>query len=308
MPVNAFMKLQQRRKRRVQAKGLRGRARAGLEIQSWDWEIEAESRLDQRRRRGRRQAEPGQAELRALFRQVVAGDHAVHLPRQVVRPAELNMCKMTGAPIPEQYFKMMMKNAYITKVSNSGTEEGNVTQKVECVQGDLHRVQAAEERRQARFGHEVPLEHSGRLGRTGIGREVWPALAPADRMIVAAFMRSRADIPVRFRDGLVEHLPSADDVGRPDLRRGAGGSAVHRPDRAARFQVGDDGPQEPEAQAGCRPQSCWRRLRSFLGIGGNEIQISLGKLTFRSAPTPPLQRSCWHSTTRRRSCWRRSRS
>jgi len=27
----------------------------------------------------------------------------------------------------------VMKNAYITKVSNSGTEEGNVTQKVECV-------------------------------------------------------------------------------------------------------------------------------------------------------------------------------
>ncbi len=47
--------------------------------------------------------------------------------------AELNMCKTTGAPVPEQYFKMVMKNAYITKVSNSGTEEGNVTQKVEMV-------------------------------------------------------------------------------------------------------------------------------------------------------------------------------
>jgi type VI protein secretion system component Hcp len=34
---------------------------------------------------------------------------------------------------PETYFTMSMEGAFITKVSNSGTEEGNVVQKVELV-------------------------------------------------------------------------------------------------------------------------------------------------------------------------------
>ena len=45
----------------------------------------------------------------------------------------LEMMKTTGKGTPETYFSMFMEGAYITKVSNSGTEEGNVTQKVEMV-------------------------------------------------------------------------------------------------------------------------------------------------------------------------------
>jgi len=43
------------------------------------------------------------------------------------------MMKTTGKGSPETYFTMTMEGAFITKVSNSGTEEGNVVQKVELV-------------------------------------------------------------------------------------------------------------------------------------------------------------------------------
>ena len=43
------------------------------------------------------------------------------------------MMKTTGKGSPETYFTMTMEGAFITKVSNSGTEEGNVMQKVELV-------------------------------------------------------------------------------------------------------------------------------------------------------------------------------
>ena len=43
------------------------------------------------------------------------------------------MMKTTGRGSPETYFTMTMEGAFITKVSNSGTEEGNVVQRVEMV-------------------------------------------------------------------------------------------------------------------------------------------------------------------------------
>jgi type VI secretion system Hcp family effector len=46
---------------------------------------------------------------------------------------ELQMMKTTGKGSPETYFTMTMEGAFITKVSNSGTEEGNVVQKVQMV-------------------------------------------------------------------------------------------------------------------------------------------------------------------------------
>jgi type VI protein secretion system component Hcp len=46
---------------------------------------------------------------------------------------QLEMMKTTGKGSRETYFTMTMEGAFITKVSNSGTEEGNVVQKVELV-------------------------------------------------------------------------------------------------------------------------------------------------------------------------------
>ena len=46
---------------------------------------------------------------------------------------QLQMMKTTGRGTPETYFTMTMEDAFITKVSNSGTEEGVVVQKFEMV-------------------------------------------------------------------------------------------------------------------------------------------------------------------------------
>jgi len=46
---------------------------------------------------------------------------------------QLEMMKTTGKGNPETYFTMTMEGAFITKVSNSGTEDGSVVQKVQMV-------------------------------------------------------------------------------------------------------------------------------------------------------------------------------
>jgi type VI secretion system Hcp family effector len=46
---------------------------------------------------------------------------------------ELQMMKSTGSGSPQTYFTMNMEGAFITKIQNAGTEEGNVMQKVEMV-------------------------------------------------------------------------------------------------------------------------------------------------------------------------------
>jgi len=46
---------------------------------------------------------------------------------------QMEMMKTTGKGSPETYFTMTLEGAYITKVATAGTEEGNVTQKIEMV-------------------------------------------------------------------------------------------------------------------------------------------------------------------------------
>ena len=46
---------------------------------------------------------------------------------------ELQMCKSTGDKGRQPFFTVIMTEAFITKVNQSATEEGNVLQKVEMV-------------------------------------------------------------------------------------------------------------------------------------------------------------------------------
>jgi type VI protein secretion system component Hcp len=46
---------------------------------------------------------------------------------------ELQMVRTAAGAAPTTYFTMAMEGAFITKVSNSATEEGNVMQRVEMV-------------------------------------------------------------------------------------------------------------------------------------------------------------------------------
>jgi type VI secretion system secreted protein Hcp len=132
MPVNAFMKFSNDAQGESKQKGFEGE-KGWFEIQSWDWEIEAESSWTKGGGASVGKPNPGKLNFEHYFDKSSPAIMRFICQGKSFDSAELNMCKTTGAPIPEQYFKMVMKNAYITKVSNSGTEEGNVTQKVECV-------------------------------------------------------------------------------------------------------------------------------------------------------------------------------
>ena len=104
-----------------------------IEIQGWDWEIEAESSWTKGGGASVGKANPGKMNFEHYFdtsSTVIMGYICTgkNFPK-----LELQMMKTTGKGSPETYFTMTMEGAYITKVSNSGTEEGNVTQKVELV-------------------------------------------------------------------------------------------------------------------------------------------------------------------------------
>ncbi|HWK83364.1 MAG TPA: type VI secretion system tube protein Hcp [Caldimonas sp.] len=132
MPVNAFMKFSNASQGESKQKGFLGKD-GWFEIQGWDWEIEAESSWTKGSGASVGKPNPGKMNFEHYFDKSSTAIMQFICKGMSFDAAELNMCKTTGGSIPEQYFRMVMKNTYITKVSNSGTEEGNVTQKIECV-------------------------------------------------------------------------------------------------------------------------------------------------------------------------------
>jgi len=132
MPVNAFMKFSNESQGESKQKGFLGKD-GWFEIQGWDWEIEAESSWTKGGGASVGKPNPGKMNFEHYFDKSSPAIMRFICQGKSFDTAELHMCKTTGGPLPEQYYKMKMFNAYITKVSNSGTEEGNVTQKCELV-------------------------------------------------------------------------------------------------------------------------------------------------------------------------------
>ncbi len=104
-----------------------------VEIQGWDWEVEAETSWT--KGGGASVGKPNPGKLNFVHRfdtssTVILGYICTG---KAFPKVELQMMKTGGAATPETYFTMTMEGAFITKVSNSGTEEGNVVQRVEAV-------------------------------------------------------------------------------------------------------------------------------------------------------------------------------
>ncbi len=104
-----------------------------VEIREWEWEVHAETSWT--KGGGASVGKPGPGAM--IF------SHAFDTASPVILgyictgkafpKVELQMTKITGKGSPETYFTMTMEGAFITKVSNAGTEEGNVAQRVELV-------------------------------------------------------------------------------------------------------------------------------------------------------------------------------
>lgn len=103
-----------------------------VEILGWDWEVEAESSWT--KGGGASVGKPNPGKLGFIHRfdsssTVILG---YICSGKAFPKVELQMMKAV-AERPETYFVMTMEGVYITKVNNSGTEEGNVIQRVEAV-------------------------------------------------------------------------------------------------------------------------------------------------------------------------------
>lgn len=104
-----------------------------VEISGWDWQVEAEANVG--KRGGARVGKPTPGRL--SFEHYYDTSSAVMMGSLCTGRAfpkvELQMTETTGQGLPETYFSMLVEGAFITKVSNSGTEEGSVLQRCEMV-------------------------------------------------------------------------------------------------------------------------------------------------------------------------------
>ncbi len=103
------------------------------EIQGWDWEVEADTSWTKGGGASVGKPNPGKLNFEHYFDTSSTVILGYICTGKAFPKVELQMMKTTGKGIPETYFTMTMEGAFITKVSNSGTEEGNVVQKVEMV-------------------------------------------------------------------------------------------------------------------------------------------------------------------------------
>jgi type VI secretion system secreted protein Hcp len=129
MAVNAFLTFFGKAK----GESVQGKFKEWIEIQSWDWEIEAETSWTKGGGASVGKANPGKFNWEHYFDTSSTVIMGYICTGKAFPKVELQMLKTTGKGSPETYFTMTMEGAFITKVSNSGTEEGNVTQKVEMV-------------------------------------------------------------------------------------------------------------------------------------------------------------------------------
>jgi type VI secretion system secreted protein Hcp len=104
-----------------------------IEIQGWDWEVEAETSWTKGGGASVGKPNPGKMNWEHYFDTSSTVILGYICTGKAFPKVELQMMKTTGKGSPETYFTMIMEGAFITKVSNSGTEEGNVVQKVEMV-------------------------------------------------------------------------------------------------------------------------------------------------------------------------------
>jgi type VI secretion system secreted protein Hcp len=144
---------------------LAGDYKGWIELQGWDWEVESESSWTKGGGASVGKPNPQKMTWEHYFDKSSCKLLEFMCKGQAFPRAELHMLKSAKAgnnvgQVP--YFKMAMLGTFITKVSNSATEEGNVLQKVEMVFKDVafhYRPQKDEDGSldaQIEFGWNIP--------------------------------------------------------------------------------------------------------------------------------------------------------
>ena len=104
-----------------------------IELQAWDWEVEAETSWTKGGGASVGKPNPGKMNWEHYWDKSSSTLLGYICTGTSFGLINLVMCKGTGQTGLKAFFTVAMKDAFITKVANSATEEGNVLQKVEMV-------------------------------------------------------------------------------------------------------------------------------------------------------------------------------
>ena len=104
-----------------------------IEIQAWDWEVEAETSWTKGGGAAVGKPSPGKMNWEHSFDKASNTILNYICTGKSFDKIELQMCKSTGDKGRTPFWTAVMTEAFITKVTQSATDEGNVLQKVEMV-------------------------------------------------------------------------------------------------------------------------------------------------------------------------------
>ena len=104
-----------------------------VEIQGWDWGVEAETSWTKGGGASVGKPNPDRLTIEHRFDTTSTVVLGYICTGKAFPKVQLEMMKTGGKGTPETYFTMTMEGAFITRVSNSGTEEGQIVQKIEMV-------------------------------------------------------------------------------------------------------------------------------------------------------------------------------
>lgn len=132
MPLNALIKISNA-PGETKALG-KYKAEKWIEIQGWEWEVEADTSWTKGGGASVGKPSPGKLTFEHYFDTSSTVIMRYIFSGQSFDNIQLEMLKGTGTDKGQMcFFRMEMRDAFITKVTNSATDEGNVVQKVELV-------------------------------------------------------------------------------------------------------------------------------------------------------------------------------
>ena len=130
MAVNAFLSFFDKASGESTQKG----NEKWVEVEGWDWEVEAETSWTKGGGASVGKPNPGKMGWEHTFDATSIVIMGYICTGKAFPKVELQVRRAGGGGRTEPaYFTMAMEGAFITKVSNSGTEDGNVVQKVQMV-------------------------------------------------------------------------------------------------------------------------------------------------------------------------------
>ena len=129
MAANAFISFFDKANGESTQKGMEN----WVEIQGWDWEVEAESSWTKGGGASVGKPNPGKLSFQHHYDTASNVILGYICTGKAFPKLELQMGKTSGEGRSQTYFTMTMEGAFITKVSNMGTTDGIVIQRVELV-------------------------------------------------------------------------------------------------------------------------------------------------------------------------------